>query len=89
MPLTFHHKQLPNGLDIVAEVNPDSHSFAAGLFVKTGSRDENPALTARFIPGLVRSAMLFAPKDLNPTTLKQQITALLEHGMPCGAASKV
>src|SRR3954466_9710745 len=40
MPLTFHHKQLPNGLDIVAEVNPDSHSFAAGLFVKTGSRDE-------------------------------------------------
>ena len=36
MPLTFHHKQLPNGLDIVAEVNPDSHSFAAGLFVKTG-----------------------------------------------------
>jgi predicted Zn-dependent peptidase len=41
MPLTFHHKQLPNGLDIVAEVNPDSHSFAAGLFVKTGSRDES------------------------------------------------
>src|SRR5882724_9956431 len=44
MPLTFHQKQLPNGLDIVAEVNPDSHSFAAGLFVKTGSRDENPLL---------------------------------------------
>src|SRR6266550_394969 len=44
MPLTFHHKQLPNGLDIVAEVNPDSHSFAAGLFVKTGSRDEDVAI---------------------------------------------
>src|SRR5689334_9504462 len=41
MPLTFHHKQLPNGLDIVAEENPDSHSFAAGLFVKTGARDED------------------------------------------------
>ena len=40
MPLTFHHHQLPNGLDIIAEVNPDAHSFAAGLFVKTGSRDE-------------------------------------------------
>src|SRR3954471_11859372 len=40
MPLTFHHHQLNNGLDIIAEVNPDSHSFAAGLFVKTGSRDE-------------------------------------------------
>src|SRR3712207_8896956 len=41
MALTFHHHQLPNGLDVVAEVNPDSHSFAAGLFVKTGSRDES------------------------------------------------
>ena len=44
MPLTFHYKQLSNGLDIVAEVNPDSHSFAAGLFVKTGSRDESTAV---------------------------------------------
>jgi predicted Zn-dependent peptidase len=41
MPLKFHHKQLANGLDVIAEVNPDSHSFAAGLFVKTGSRDES------------------------------------------------
>src|SRR6478609_2448737 len=44
MPLTFHHKQLPNGLDIIAEENPDSHSFAAGLFVKTGARDEEVAI---------------------------------------------
>src|SRR3954449_372081 len=44
MPLTFHHHQLKNGLDIIAEVNPDSHSFAAGLFVKTGSRDEAPPI---------------------------------------------
>src|SRR5439155_8236558 len=44
MPLKFHHKQLPNGLDIVAEENPDSHSFAAGLFVKTGSRDEDASV---------------------------------------------
>ena len=42
MPLTFHHAQLKNGLDIVAEINRDSHSFAAGLFVKTGARDESP-----------------------------------------------
>ena len=40
MALTFKHHQLPNGLDVVAEINPDSHSFACGLFVKTGSRDE-------------------------------------------------
>src|SRR6266446_10847605 len=41
MPLTFQHHQLKNGLDIVGEINPDSHSVAAGLFVKTGSRDED------------------------------------------------
>ncbi len=41
MPLTFHRGVLPNSLDIVAEVNPDAHSVALGLFVKTGSRDEN------------------------------------------------
>jgi predicted Zn-dependent peptidase len=41
MALKFHHKQLDNGLDVIAEVNPDSHSFAAGLFVKTGARDES------------------------------------------------
>jgi predicted Zn-dependent peptidase len=44
MPLKFHHKQLPNGLDIIGEENPDSHSFAAGLFVKTGARDEDVAV---------------------------------------------
>src|SRR6266403_5625443 len=44
MALTFHHHQLKNGLDIIAEENPDSHSIALGLFVKTGARDEDPKL---------------------------------------------
>lgn len=44
MPLTFKHQQLKNGLDVVAEINPDSHSVALGLFVKTGSRDEEPKI---------------------------------------------
>jgi predicted Zn-dependent peptidase len=44
MPLKFHYKQLPNGLDIVAEENADSHSLAAGLFVKTGARDEDAGI---------------------------------------------
>ncbi len=44
MPLTFRQHQLPNGLDIIAEENDDSHSFAAGIFVKTGSRDEGSAI---------------------------------------------
>jgi predicted Zn-dependent peptidase len=42
--LSFHQAQLSNGLDIIAEENPDSHSTALGLFVKTGSRDESAAI---------------------------------------------
>src|ERR671913_879058 len=44
MPLTFHPRPLPTGLAVIAEENPDSHSFAAGLFVKTGARDEAPEI---------------------------------------------
>jgi predicted Zn-dependent peptidase len=44
MALRFHHHQLANGLDVIAEENPDSHSMAAGLFVKAGARDEEPKL---------------------------------------------
>jgi predicted Zn-dependent peptidase len=40
MALKFEHQQLPNGLDVVGEINSDSHSVALGLFVKTGARDE-------------------------------------------------
>jgi predicted Zn-dependent peptidase len=42
MPLTFKHHQLPNGLDVIAEIHPDSHTFAAGFYVKSGARDETP-----------------------------------------------
>src|SRR5438132_6051983 len=41
MALTFQKTQLPNGLDILCEITPDSHSVALGLFVKTGARDES------------------------------------------------
>ena len=40
--LTFKKAQLKNGLDIVAELNPNAHSAALGFMVKTGSRDEAP-----------------------------------------------
>ena len=41
---TFRHALLPNGLTIVAEVDDSAHTAAAGFFVKTGARDEAPAL---------------------------------------------
>ena len=43
--------------------------------------DPNPLLTARFIPGLVRSAMFYRTDDLDPARLKAQICGLLEHGV--------
>jgi len=42
MPVEFRHAELPNGLTVVAEVDPDAHSSAAGFFVRTGARDEAP-----------------------------------------------
>jgi len=38
--LEFREQTLDNGLEIVAECNPEAHSAALGFFVKTGARDE-------------------------------------------------
>lgn len=42
--MQFHHTTLPNGLQVIAELNDRAHSVSAGFFVKTGSRDESPEL---------------------------------------------
>ena len=38
--MEFREHQLDNGLEIVAECNPEAHSTALGFFVQTGARDE-------------------------------------------------
>ncbi len=38
--IRFEHKELDNGLNVIAEVNPAAASMATGFFVSTGSRDE-------------------------------------------------
>ena len=43
--MEFIQKKLENGLTIVGEVNPLALSAAVGFFVKTGSRDESPAVS--------------------------------------------
>ncbi len=43
--------------------------------------DPHPALTATFIPAMVRAAMLFGPKGLSADTLTNQIMGLLGHGL--------
>jgi predicted Zn-dependent peptidase len=38
--LKFSEAKLPNGLQVIAELNPNVHSVALGFFVRTGARDE-------------------------------------------------
>ncbi len=38
--MEFHETTLENGLKVIAELNPAAQSVAAGVFVRTGSRDE-------------------------------------------------
>lgn len=38
--MDFHQNTLPNGLDVIAELNDAVQSVAVGFFVRTGARDE-------------------------------------------------
>ena len=42
--MRFHQTKLDNGLQVIAELNDQAHSVAAGFFVKAGSRDESSEL---------------------------------------------
>ena len=44
MAVEFKQATLANGLDVVAEIDPSAHTAAIGFFVKTGARDEDPAV---------------------------------------------
>jgi predicted Zn-dependent peptidase len=39
--MPFHQTTLPNGLQVIAELNDSARSVATGFFVKAGSRDES------------------------------------------------
>ncbi len=43
--MQFHKQTLANGLEVVAECNPQAHSTAFGFFVRTGARDETDAVS--------------------------------------------
>jgi predicted Zn-dependent peptidase len=42
--MRFHQTVLDNGLQVIAELNDQAWSVASGFLVKTGSRDESPAV---------------------------------------------
>lgn len=44
MAVQFRQATLPNGLVVTAEADPTAHTAAMGFFVKTGARDEDPAV---------------------------------------------
>ena len=48
----FLHKQLTNGLTIIAESWPDAHSIALGAFVNCGARDDALGGSAHFLEHL-------------------------------------
>ena len=43
--MQFKQSTLDNGLTVIAEVNPRALSTAVGFYVKTGARDETPAIS--------------------------------------------
>lgn len=43
--MEFRSQTLPNGLEIVAECDPEAHTSALAFFVKTGARDETDAVS--------------------------------------------
>jgi AcrR family transcriptional regulator len=48
--------------------------------------DEHPEVTATYIPSLVRSALLFGPRDISQGALTKHVIATLENGICCHAA---
>jgi predicted Zn-dependent peptidase len=53
--MKFHQTTLPNGLEVIAELNPAVHSVAFGFFVRTGARDEGgvPCGVSHFLEHMV------------------------------------
>ncbi len=72
--MNFQKAVLPNGLTIIAEVDPSAHSAAAGFFVKTGARDEAPALMG--VSHYLEHMMFKGTEDINAEELNRRFDRL-------------
>ncbi len=66
--MKFHQTKLANGLSVIAELNPAVHSVALGFFVRTGSRDETPAVSgvSHFLEHMVfKGSKKYSADDVN------------------------
>ena len=64
----FDKTTLGNGLTIIGERNPQAQTFAAGYFVKTGSRDETPEVAgvSHFLEHMMfKGTERRSPEDIN------------------------
>lgn len=66
--MTVQHTVLDNGLRIIAEPLPQARSVAFGFFVRTGSRDETPAVSgvSHFLEHMVfKGTSRYSAEDVN------------------------
>lgn len=66
--MLFHQTTLPNGLEIVAELNDEAFSVAFGFYVKTGARDESPGVSgvSHFLEHMAfKGTERFSARDVN------------------------
>jgi predicted Zn-dependent peptidase len=74
MPVTFRQHTASNGLRIIAEVDPDAHSAAAGFFVKTGARDEAAPLMG--VSHFLEHMMFKGTADISADELNRRFDAM-------------
>src|SRR6266478_1160861 len=72
--LSFQQHRLPNGLTIIAEVDPAAHSAAAGFFVKTGARDEASSLMG--VSHFLEHMMFKGTTDISADELNRRFDAM-------------
>ena len=70
--MQFKQQRLPNGLTIIAEVNPAAASMALGFFVRTGSRDESPALPISGVSHFLEHMMFKGTERRSPFDINRQ-----------------
>ncbi|MBS0202730.1 MAG: insulinase family protein [Planctomycetes bacterium] len=66
--MLFHHTTLPNGLEVVAELNDAAYSVAFGFYVKAGARDEAVSVSgvSHFLEHMAfKGTERFSAEDVN------------------------
>lgn len=70
MPVSFQQHVADNGLRIIAEVDPDAHSAAAGFFVRAGARDE--AASVMGVSHFLEHMMFKGTEDISADDLNRR-----------------